>query len=482
MALALMALPRPAAAQDDCVGEKPRGGRAVTSAELYVDQSRGKTPADRRRLLEQGIAALEVDIDENADRPNPQVYLWAGRIYADLDRFAEADAAWTMALDLWSCYEARIDTLRFNAYVRAFNRAVGYQGAGDVERAREGYQNAWTVYKKDPNPMLQLGSMYAHDATQATDPAERDELQEQAIEYFQAAIVAGSASERLNEQQRDENMRSASFNLAQLLAMDERFEEAAAAYDEFLEYEPGNVDAMSNAAVVLTRASRKYRSDAVSMEAGPDREALLTKADSVQRVALNYYSELLAREDLDAADYHNIGVGLTQIGLHEEAVRAFTAALDLEPYRANSLEQLGLSLFNSAQFDSLVVVGRALVERYPLNMNNLAMLANAYRETEQVDSALAVLQRREDAELDFVQVRVESEEGTYSISGSLVNFKLDVGANVQIQFDFYDDLGEIIQSETISLPAPEQGNLSPVRHSFESDALISGFTYARVGT
>ena len=33
MALALMALPQPAVAQDDCVGEKPRGGRAITSAE-----------------------------------------------------------------------------------------------------------------------------------------------------------------------------------------------------------------------------------------------------------------------------------------------------------------------------------------------------------------------------------------------------------------------------------------------------------------
>ena len=169
-ALALMALPQPAAAQDDCVGEKPRGGRAVSSAELYIKHAQGQGPEDRRRLLEQGLVTLEEDIDEHPDKPNPRVFRWAGRVYAELDRYEEADAAWTMAEDLWSCYEASIDTLRFNAFVRVFNRAVGYQGAGDLERAREGYLKAWTVYKKDPGPMLQLGAMYAQDATLAPDP------------------------------------------------------------------------------------------------------------------------------------------------------------------------------------------------------------------------------------------------------------------------------------------------------------------------
>jgi tetratricopeptide (TPR) repeat protein len=218
------------------------------------------------------------------------------------------------------------------------------------------------------------------------------------------------------------------------------------------------------------------------MEDGPEKEALLARADSLRRVAVDHYSSLAARDDLDANDYHNVGVGLTQIGLNEEAVGAFSRALDLEPYRANSLEQLGLALFRTSQYDSLVIVARALVERYPLNMNNLAMLANAYRETEQVDSALVALQSREAAELDFVQVRIEADEGIYKVSGNMVNMKLETGAPIEIQFDFYDDLGEVVVSETVTVSAPEQGSFAPVSHTFESEELISGFTYKRAGS
>jgi tetratricopeptide (TPR) repeat protein len=485
LAVALVSWPGRAAAQEEaCVGTEPRGGRAVSSADLYIDRARRSAGnvENQRKLWQQGLDELERDMDENVDDPNPQVYLLAGRLYAELGQYAEADAAWTQAVNLWSCFEAKSDTLRYNAWVKVYNRAVGYARSGDTEQAREGYESAWTLYKDDPQPMLQLGSMYAQEALAAADPEEQHELNERALEHYQLAVEAINQSDRLTQQQRVNYLRPATFNLAQLLAADERFEDAAAAYARFLDFQPGDVDATSNAAVVLTRASRKYTSDAVDMEDGPEKEALLALADSLRRVAVDYYSSLVNREDLDANDYHNIGLGLSQIGLNEEAVAAFSRALDLEPYRANSLEQLALSLFRSSQYDSLVVVAKLMVERYPLNMNSLALLANAYREIEQVDSALAVLQRREEAELDLADLQFSGQEGTYTVRGTLVNMKLAGGTQVDIQFDFYDDLGEMVASETMTISTPDPGEIAPVRHSFESDALITGLTYHRVGS
>ena len=482
IALGLLAVPRGVAAQDECVGTKPRGGRAVSSAELYHDRARRAGDREAKaRLHAAALKELEHDMEKNADNPNPRVYLWAGRVYAEQGRYVQADSAWTTASHLWSCYEAKIDTLRYNAWVSVFNRAVAYTENEEIDKALQAYRDAWTLYKKNPQPLLQLGANYAKEALAIQDDeARRSALQDSAIAYYERAIEAIERTDRLTEAERTETWRAASFNLAQLLAMEERFEEAAAAYEAFLANEPGNVEATSNAAVVLTRAARKYRTEAAEMEPGPEREAILARADSLSRLAINHYTNLIAREDLDAADYHNIGLGLAQIGLNEEATAAFEKALDLEPYRANSLQQLGLALFRAQRFDSLVVVAGALVDRYPLSMNNLAMLANAYRETQQLDSALAVLQRREAAELDFINVRLQRGEGIYTVTGRLINMKLDAGTPVELEFNFYDDVGEVVTSETVTLEAPDRGTFAPVTVSVESPALISGFTYRRV--
>ncbi|NIR43007.1 MAG: hypothetical protein GWN99_03855 [Gemmatimonadetes bacterium] len=484
--LAILALPGTAQAQDEeCVGTEPSGGRAVSSAELYHDRARRNAgdPEDQRRLWQQGLEELERDMNENPDDPNPRVFLWAGRLYAELDRYKEADAAWDRAAELWSCYEARVDTLRFNAWVKSYNTAVRYSSAQETEKAAEAYRDAWTVYKKNPQPMLQLGSIYARKATEVESDSLRTALQDTAIAYYEQAVEAIDDAVRLSDEEKSVALRAATFNLAQLLAMDDRFEEAAQAYDAFLDFEPGNVDAVSNAAVVLTRAARQEAREAAEMEAGPEKQAKLEKADSLRNMAVQYYSDLLAREDLDADDYHNIGIGLIQIGLYEEATDAFSTALDLAPYRANSLEQLGVSLFRSGNFDSLVVVARKLVKRYPNNMNNLAMLANAYRELEEVDSALVVLERREENPFDFVDVRMEpAEAGTYKVTGKIINLKLEPGTPIELNFHFYDDLGEVVQSETFTVEAIEQGIVHPVEFEFQSDAFISGFGYESIVT
>lgn len=485
--LAILAAPSDATAQDEeCVGTEPRGGRAVSSAELYHDRARRSAgnPEDQQRLWRQGLEEVERDIDEHPNDPNPRVFLWAGRLYAELGRYEEADAAWDRATDLWSCYTARVDTLRFNAWVRVFNTAVRYTEAEETEKARDAYQAAWTLYDKNPQPMLQLGSIYAK---MAAEPGQAEELQaayqDTAIAYYEQAIEAIDRATRMSDETRSSSLRAATFNLAQLLALDGRFEEAAQAYDAFLAFEPGNVDAASNAAVVLTQAAGRETREAAEMEDGPEKQARMEKADSLSRAALAYYTDLLAREDLDADDYHNIGLGLIQIGLYEEATDAFTSALDLAPYRSNSLEQLGIALFRSQNYDSLLVVARELVKRYPNNMNNMAMLANAYRELELPDSALAVLERREENPFDFVDVRVRlGEGGMYEVTGKLVNLKLEAGAPIELNFELYDDLGEVVQSETFTLEAPEQGSLVSVEFQFESDALISGFAYTGSST
>jgi tetratricopeptide (TPR) repeat protein len=363
--------------------------------------------------------------------------------------------------------------------VQAFNLGVRYSQSEDWEQAAKYYLDAWTVYDRLPQPMLQLGGIYAKRALTAEADEVQVEAEEKAVDAYRKALTAlEQAPERLTDAQREQYNRAAAFNLAQLLALDERYEEAAGAYERFLALEPGNVDAMSNAAVVMVRAAQQAALQAEEAEDGPEKEALLARADSLQTAANAYYAQLLAREDLEAEQYHNIGLGLMRIGKYEDAAIAYNKALDLEPYRVNSLEQLARAYLAAERWDTLAAVAETLVERYPLSLDNLALLANAYRELERPQDALRVLEQREALQLELTDLELQNAEGTYTVSGSIHNLKTEEGAPLELRFDFYDDAGEMVASETATLTVPAQEERADFSVSTQSAALISGFTYS----
>jgi tetratricopeptide (TPR) repeat protein len=469
----------PSAAQKNCQGSKPRGGRWATSAELYLQKARNpQSPRDRRKRYQE---ALEVAMEGWAKQPdNPRNYELAGQAYTGLGDYVGADSAFRKAVELWPCYEPRIDTLRYSAWAQAFNTGVRYTQAGETEQAVKFYQDAWTVYKKLPQPMLQLGSIYARKALQAEIEEERLHAQDEAIKAFRKALdVLEQGDGRLTDAQRLEFGRAASFNLAQLLALQGRYEEAARAYERFLAVEPDNVDATNNVAVVLVRAADQLEDQAAEMEEGPEKEAILAKADSLEGAANEYFARLLARDDLDAQDYHNAGLGLMTTRRYEDAAEAFNKALDLEPFRVNSLEQLGRAYLWGEKWDTLAVVAQTLVERYPLSLDNLALLANAYRELGRVDEALEVLKRREALEAELLNLQLQAQEGVFTVKGKIHNIKAEPGSTLDLVFDFYDDAGEVVGTETVSLTVPGQDEEAEFTVTTESAALISGFAYRR---
>jgi tetratricopeptide (TPR) repeat protein len=240
--LALAVTPLVAKAQE-CTGNKPKGGRYSTSAELYFARAPGSE--DKEKLYQQALEVLEQGFERQPD--NPRNYAMAGQAYAQLNRFEEANAAFTKAEEMWSCYGGYIDTLRFNAWVPAFNRGVQYNRQGDIEEAVASYRDAWTVYAKLPQPMLQVGGIYSNIAFQTQDAEARDAAYVEAIAAYKLALQAlAGRPERLSPEDQQEFARAAGFNLAQMLAFQERYAEAVEAYEVYLELDPSNVDAMAN--------------------------------------------------------------------------------------------------------------------------------------------------------------------------------------------------------------------------------------------
>ncbi|MEE8550907.1 MAG: hypothetical protein V3T08_06585 [Gemmatimonadota bacterium] len=476
-AVVLLALPATASAQKQkCEGLKPKGGKWVASGELYLDRARKNArPEEKRKLYRQAVDILSEGFDRQTE--NPKNFMLAGQAFVGLGDLQAAHEVWLKAEEMWSCYLAKIDTLRFRAWVMAFNRAVRSSNSGDAEKAFQEYQDAYTIYPKQPQPLIQIAGYYANKAQVAETSEEHAELSQQAIDFYRRALKAIDVTERLGPEDKARYSQAATFNLAQLLAFEERYEEASQAYHAFLESEPDHVDARSNAAVVLTLAADQLEEEAESTDDGPQEQELVARAEQLNSAANEHYARLLARDDLEADDYQNIGAGLTRSGKDAEATVAFGKALQLEPYRTNSLESLAMGLYGLQNWDSLAVVARTLVERYPLNLNNLALLANAYRELEQSEKALEVLERREALALEVLSLETLADEGSFSLSGVLHNYKLDPGVAVELQFDFYDDTGELVATTRVTVDTPPQGAEASFEVVADAEVAPSGFSY-----
>jgi tetratricopeptide (TPR) repeat protein len=160
------------------------------------------------------------------------------------------------------------------------------------------------------------------------------------------------------------------------------------------------------------------------------KENLLAEAAGIEEKVLEQYSALLDMEgaNLGADKYNDMGIGLYELSAYGEAVAAFNQALDLEPYRPQSLEYLCHSLYQAERYDTLLVVAQKLVERYPANADFLALLAHAWRGNDDSQRALEVLQLREALPFQLAQVILQGG----AVFGELQNLGLEPGASIVV--------------------------------------------------
>jgi len=474
--LGLVLLPGLAAAQERvCPQREPKEGPYARRANEYIEQARDEeSPQDRRGYLDFALSLLRQGIGEEPE--NPLYYLMAGQVSLEIDDYAGADSVWDRAACLWGPYAQTIDGLRLVAWTNAFTQAQELLSSGDSAAAMQAYRNAYTIYDIEPYPVFQVATYGVAQAQVAESDSLQQVYLEDAIWCFRESLAATRRSDTLNEEEREDFIWSATANLAQVLAFQGRLLEAAEVYERFLEDHRGSAEARSRLATFLAMRMGELQDSVQQVQDSAEQATLLARIDSLSVSVSSHYSELLAMEEagLEADEYHQMGIGLYQLDRLAEAAIAFRKALELEPYRPQSLELLAHSLYAAERFDTLVKVAEQLVDRYPYNLDNLLLLAHAYRETGQPEQALAALERRE--ALPFQLVQLNAVGG--AAFGQIENLKLGPGTPIEIEFTFYDDDGNVVGSGHLSVSAPTQAEQAPFRVAPEEAAFgVSGVTY-----
>jgi tetratricopeptide (TPR) repeat protein len=476
--MSLFIFPGRSAGQEEqvCPQHRPQDGVYSAKAWEYVQRARDEEdPQDKRGYYSFALRQLLEGIEAAPDNPN--YYKMAGEVSLEVGDYVGADTLWDRAVCMWQPYVLTIQGLRTIAWSELIQQANELLAGAEEAAAMELYSWAYTINDREPHTVFQVASYNVQLAQMADSDSLELAYMAEARWGFREALAATGRSESLSEEQRGEFYWTASTNLAQILAFEGQLLEAAAVYERFLEDYPDHADARSGLASYLAMHVVALRDSAELVEDEAEQESLLAEAAGIEERVLEQYSALLAMEGVNfgADKYHGMGIGLYELGSDTEAVVAFNKALDLEPYRSQSLEYLCHTLYQAQRYDTLLVVAEQLVERYPSNVDFLALLAHAWRGNDNSQKALEVLQRRE--ALPFELSPVDLQGG--AIFGQLQNLGLEPGVSIVVAFDFYDSGGNVVGTGNLEMPAPPPEEPVPFRVAPDDGLVagVTGFTY-----
>lgn len=428
---------------------RPRDDSFTQSGTLYLTQAQAAaddaTASERyERALESAQGAIA------ADSTNPQGYFIAGQAYVGVGDFAAADEAFITAQEMYPPYASEIDLAREGAWVDAYNEGIQEVNAGNVEAAAAAFEQANMIFKGRPEAMLNLGATYSQIGEVDRSAAAFQE----ALDLIQSTDMATADSARVAGW--DEIEQQAALYMGQVYSQGERYEEASAAYAAYLELYPGDVQVMSQMAMVTMAAG-----DTVGAEA--------------------MYSDLMSRSDVDARGLYDVGVGLFQSGAYAQSATAFAAVLERAPSHRDAMFNMVTALYQAEDWEGVQAAGPRLIELDPNNPLAYQYVAFSYAQAGDSDTGMEYQSDGQNLPftVDETQLRPAAGGGA-SLSGTVGNNTLAEGSTIVLRVHFLGADGSEAGAVDVTILSPAPDMASVFTAEFDSDLEIIGFYYSVV--
>lgn len=437
-------------------GESPRQNEMTRAAASELDRaSEAETDATARPAYEAALEAAEAAIQ--TDDTNPLPYYQAGQAQIGLGNYAEADSLLSRATELRPIYELEIAPLREQTWFDLYQEAAGLIDQGDIEAARPIFEGANRMYRERPEVMVTLGQIY----TQTGD-------YDAALEQFETAreVIADESYREGRDSVTiatwEEQGEQLPLQIAQVLLNAQRYEEASGAIEDILEGDPGNL--------VLTKTLA----------------SLYVQRDQADSAAI-LYQDLLARPDLAAEDYYEIGIGLYQMEEYEQAADAFMQAPTAFDRDAAEMAAISLQLahprsdsaqVSTATLEELREVAEQWLEIDPYSRQAHIVLAQTYSRLGNEDGAGEIARRLEGLSVVTTNLELRRDfDGGGTFVGQLMNVNAEPGQTVTVTATFVDRQGNTLGTESTTVQTPAEGQIAPFQIQFQSDQPLGGNTY-----
>ncbi len=423
------------------VGTPPRDNDFTRSADFFLIQAtQADDPGDRYR---EALVAATNAINDSPN--NPLGYFLAGRAQLGLEDYVAADTLFSRALELYSGYREEIRVERENAWINLFNASLD---AGDTDEGIGLLEDAEVIFHRQrPEALINLGVFLGNAGRY-----------DEAADSYGAAIeiITGPRIAEVNDTTAADwraRLQSASFNRARVLTLGERYEDAAAAYGTYLEAEPGDIQALTGLAQALVTSGQP---------------------DSAQAI----YNNLLESPGLGLRTYMEIGVGLYNADVYDQAARAFQAASSISPQNRDAVYNLAQSLFEAEAWDDLIPVAQQLMDLDGNNPQSHLLLGYALARTDREQEAGAVLEASEALAFTIDSYQLQPRTGGGATVGAmLTNRTLEEGTAIEIRVHFSGEDGSEIGTVDVRVDAPPQEQARQVTAEIRSSEIVAGFYF-----
>jgi tetratricopeptide (TPR) repeat protein len=427
-------------------GENPRDTDNTRAAEDALGQAEEATdPAQATALYQQALRSAEAAIAE--DPTNPLAYRLAGTAAIGAEQYESAGEYLDRAVELRPLYEFDLVGVREQAWIDLYQEATPFLQSGDYAAAAEYFEGADAIYRGRPEAMVTLGQIYA-----------QQRQHDLAIENIDNALafLDSDAMQQVDEETAAswrEQIGELPYLRAQVLADAGRFEEAVGTYRELSAASPNDLELKRGLAAIL-------------MEMGEQDEAFAI------------YEEMLGMQGLSAPEYYSIGVGFYQGSDYERAVRAFGQAAEASVNDRDAIEMWARSLQLDSAYAEVPPVAERWIELDPNSQNAYLILAQSQNQLGNQAATQEAVQAVEALEVAVNDLTLRREPGGgATVTGSVVNKTLSQGAQVTLDFTFYDPAGTPIGSETqtVSVGAADMAQVFTVE--FDSTQEVAGYGY-----
>ena len=439
-------------------GLKP-GHFLVTGAVLHLKAGvESRFEDQRQKKFAEAKAALTQALTSGGQQDNPAVWYYLGRHALLTQDPAGADSALARAERLRPECADDIAAKRRAAWVPVYNAAVAAWKAGQLDSAVAMFRQANTLYRREPQGMLYLAALYANSG-------EADS----AIKYFRLGIdAAGTDTAFANEK------KLALFNLARTYHRMQRWDEAGAAYKEYLRDHPTDAEATAALAAIYGALGTRDSAEALYRR-------VLDRADSVPVLDLFQAGVQIYRGAPPAPDTAAVAArcrsewrgppatrrtacrdSVTKVvGDHEQATReayrmaarAFEAVLARNPMYRDGLYNLANVYYQLADTVRMLPVARRLVGVDPMNRTSLRFLAQAHQFGGRGDSTLRYLRMAEDLPLEISVTEVRLGEKDATVSALVTNFHDKPSPPLTLVFELVDGKGGVVATKTLEVRA-----------------------------
>ena len=183
-----------------------------------------------------------------------------------------------------------------------------------------------------------------------------------------------------------------------------KLQQAKVIYQQILELEPNNADALHLLGLVFHQSGQSDTAITLikqALEIFPNQLNFLSNLANILREAGEFQQAVLVYKHViqfqnrpqSAEIYNNLGMSLHKLNRFQQAVQAYYGAIQLNPEYDQAYSNLAAALIEQKQFDEALDVCRQALEIEPVNFTAYCNLGNIYKEQGQFEDAIQSYQQ-----------------------------------------------------------------------------------------